>query len=521
MPNFPNSLPTLTNPDATSTTTSVGHWQQHASVNDEVEAIAERVGVTGDINPSSHEKKITDLQNTTTANSSSITTLQGQSAGWTNVTGTWTFNSSDSPTFKSNIPSGGLTKYNPGMRVKLDQTQALTTSYNFDSNSTDQKSGFNGTDTAITYTAGKFGNAATFNGTTSKVVLGANASLNLTSTFTVGMWFKTVVTGVNKTLFQNFQYNGNSNGFKAQIIASNVLNVEIGATNSGRNLLGKTNVCDGNWHYFVFTYNNGILQIYLDGVIEGSIALPAPTYPGTTYARIGMGSDSGTDINPMSGQIDDLFIINGNVVDAGWIKDKYVASSSQGTGDITLNKKFIITGVADTVLTLYGGTDYILQNSTISNMFYSLQKAPFEFPLDPARWSTEFIDIIDRVQTSPTINIWYNLGNLSITIPIGLWNVNFQCGVGGSANTSGIFSQWTTLSTANNSETDNKLTTYIALNAASGNTLYSAVTRTGVMNLTTKTTFYLNHRTTASAVPNINVLGAEGALVMRAVSAYL
>ena len=52
-------------------------------------------------------------------------------------------------------------------------------------------------------------------------------------------------------------------------------------------------------------------------------------------------------------------------------------------------KHFINTGVgysSNTVLTLYGGTDYDLANSPIIEPYFSAAKAPFGFPLNEGKW---------------------------------------------------------------------------------------------------------------------------------------
>jgi hypothetical protein len=53
----------------------------------------------------------------------------------------------------------------------------------------------------------------------------------------------------------------------------------------------------------------------------------------------------------------------------------------------TTAKYFIITKVAysspNTTITVYGGTDYDLANAAITSPYYSTQKAPQGFPLNP------------------------------------------------------------------------------------------------------------------------------------------
>jgi hypothetical protein len=70
---------------------------------------------------------------------------------------------------------------------------------------------------------------------------------------------------------------------------------------------------------------------------------------------------------------------------------------TQSTGG---TKYFIITAVASTSITLYGGTDYTLNNEAITAPYYSTQKAPFGFPLSAAKWSVRVTNTSSASQTA-------------------------------------------------------------------------------------------------------------------------
>lgn len=69
MANYPTSLDTLTNPTGASTLDNPSHSDQHSDLNDIVEALEAKVGVTGSAVKSSHDYKLavhfTELQRTT------------------------------------------------------------------------------------------------------------------------------------------------------------------------------------------------------------------------------------------------------------------------------------------------------------------------------------------------------------------------------------------------------------------------------------------------------------------------
>src|SRR5574344_823792 len=86
-------------------------------------------------------------------------------------------------------------------------------------------------------------------------------------------------------------------------------------------------------------------------------------------------------------------------------------------------KYAFITAITSTQITLFLGTDYSLNNSAISNSYYSMLKTPYGFPLNPDKWSVVYFNTTNIGPTALTANVWANPGS-SIAIPIGLWKVN-------------------------------------------------------------------------------------------------
>jgi len=207
--------------------------------------------------------------------------------------------------------------------------------------------------------------------------------------------------------------------------------------------------------------------------------------------------------------------------------DKYSAGMKIKLTQTTV-KYFIITKVAysdpNTTITIYGGTDYDLADAAITNPYYSTQKAPLGFPLDPDKWTVEVIDTENRTQLSPTSDTWYNPGAISIDIPIGIWRVYYSAVTlaqqDGAEEYASIF---LTLSTTNNSESDSEFTTthsvYTQTNEIrrSVNSVYNSK----ILKLSNKDTFYLNIKTDRSDVIEIAIRGGTAPTIIRAVCAYL
>ena len=85
----------------------------------------------------------------------------------------------------------------------------------------------------------------------------------------------------------------------------------------------------------------------------------------------------------------------------------------------TTTKYFFVTAITSTTITLYGGTDYVLANATISNIYYSMVKSPHGFPMNPNKWSVKVINNTNSSITnlqSPAL-----FPNVNITVPIGEW----------------------------------------------------------------------------------------------------
>ena len=186
-------------------------------------------------------------------------------------------------------------------------------------------------------------------------------------------------------------------------------------------------------------------------------------------------------------------------------------------------KYFIITAISAftggvTTITVYGGTDYDLASSAISANAYSMMRTPVGFPLDSEKWMVKETDSSGTLQQeNPTQNVWYNINSQTINIPIGLWNVDYTVSIAYNDTTTGNVQS--TLSTANNTESNTEFTAYAGNNSSgvNGCTVY----KSSVLNLTTKDTYYLNTKTGYSGISTIYNLNSTTPLVIRATCAYL
>jgi hypothetical protein len=145
-----------------------------------------------------------------------------------------------------------------------------------------------------------------------------------------------------------------------------------------------------------------------------------------------------------------------------------------------------------TQITLYGGTDYSLSDSSIMNVSYSSGHAPVGFPMDITKWIHEVVNATDQPVSSPTAGVWKQAGNLQIDVPIGTWDLFFKGTF--AANTTGILiGLYLSLSTSSSSETNNKFTQFISHNTgySAYQVVYFPISVSHELTVTSKTRYYV------------------------------
>lgn len=224
-----------------------------------------------------------------------------------------------------------------------------------------------------------------------------------------------------------------------------------------------------------------------------------------TYAS-GAGTNSGT------------FTIAG--VD---LTGKYAAGMKVKFTQTTVKYAFI-TKVAfstDTTITIYLGTDYTIANAAISANYHSIQKAPFGFPLNPAKWALTTTSTTNRSTTSAT----YATLTDSLVVPIGDWIIEFKAFLyqssAATTNSNGeviLSTDGSTLTNPALSMGNIKRSGTAATTSANGSTGFAK----DYVSLAASTTFLMMGKVNSGAdainVYNTNVLTST---VIKAICAYL
>lgn len=562
---FPTSIPNLTNPAGSNKQNSPSHATQHANANDNIEGLATKLGtgasvaadgkllrgtgegtsawdkdapegeIVGDTDAQTLTNKTIDGDDNTISNvpQASVTgaptgdfvgttdaqelsnktllsaTIKGNVSGWIEANETFTYNAAGIA-----LASGGDIKYSPAYRLKLDQSVPITAYWPLEDKDEDIIPATTADVGTPTYTAGKFGNALTLDGSTDALAVTDAAAFKPTGPFSVGFWVKTTNAGT-QAVFQSKSKNTNYAGFFCLVNAGKVL-FQSGNNASAlwSSVDGATSVNDGNWHYVICAYQSNFGRVYVDGVLDASGYMMSPTYAATNYVRIGCMNEAGSNSYWFNGQIDDLFLINGYAVDAAWVAAKYAAATAQGVAATPVTSYFIVTKTAAQLLSIFGGNQYTLINAAITNPYYSQMKSPQGFDCRPELWTLEQELTTENSVTNSVPGSWYTLGN-SLTVPMGCWHLSYRGSFIGLGSGSGEQNIYSTLSTANNTESDVSFSVSNYANAAVhiGIVPYALNTVT----LTASTTYYINLKSGTSA----SLRRWLTPQIIRAVCAYL
>jgi hypothetical protein len=197
----------------------------------------------------------------------------------------------------------------------------------------------------------------------------------------------------------------------------------------------------------------------------------------------------------------------------------------------TTVKYFIVTAVGaysggNTLVTVYGGTDYTLANAAISQTYFSHVKHPFGFPTNPDKWTVSLTDTSNASQATPTNNTYYNVGTLSISIPIGNWRVFYNWTANLVVTTTAVrnLGLVSALSTSNNSVSDNELRMSQQITGPTGaNNVILIAAREKNLLIAAKTTYYLIvlGSVATDAQTSIAIRGDLNTTVVKCVCGYL
>lgn len=182
----------------------------------------------------------------------------------------------------------------------------------------------------------------------------------------------------------------------------------------------------------------------------------------------------------------------------------------------------IITKVAfstDTTVTVFTGTDYNIPNMTLSGPSYSTHKAPFGFNPSRGKWRLEYQNLARSSVAAASTSVWYN-ANDKITVPLGSWLIGYSGSVAATAAATAFVGAHITMSTANNSESDRRLSRVSPLVSSNTTETDGMVSAEAPVHLTAQTDYFANGSPIAAS-STIFFGRSGGAFYMYAECAYL
>lgn len=244
------------------------------------------------------------------------------------------------------ITEKGRCEQRKGLARVGDNPATLISLWTFDaSDSTDDKASNDGTDTAISYVAGKFGKAASFNGTTSSILVAAATSIDANSmgAFRISAWVYADSDGENDEGRIVDKMAGTDAGYrffvKSQSGSTVILDFEVGDTSTNTRVVTSTTMSTGAWHKVDAIYNTDRSgDIYIDGAIA--------TYSTDTTGATATADDSANALyignraagdRAFDGEIDDVRIYDGSFT-ADELEIKKILGITTYTVGTTYNK---------------------------------------------------------------------------------------------------------------------------------------------------------------------------------------
>ncbi|MEI6556638.1 MAG: LamG-like jellyroll fold domain-containing protein [Paludibacter sp.] len=184
-------------------------------------------------------------------------------------------------------------------------TNGLVAYYPFNGNANDASGyGNNGTVYGTTLTTDRFGNvnrAYYFDGSTNYIDVPNSSSLNFTNQFTISSWIKTNFSSDWQRIVDKGQQ-ATSNGYVLDMIGNSV------RLNANYQYTTNATICNNTWKHIVSVYNNGVVQIYIDGILNSTITSTATSLVACTN-NLKIGKANGNLVY-FHGNIDDIRIYN-------------------------------------------------------------------------------------------------------------------------------------------------------------------------------------------------------------------
>jgi len=163
--------------------------------------------------------------------------------------------------------------------------------------------------------------AMEFNGTDEYISAGNPTELQFTSSFSISGWFKSSSATNQRIVSKD---DGTNRSYLVQLQSNGVVRGTVFKSGSGQNNDSSSGFADGDWHHFVFTFENGVgTKLYID---NGTPTVNASANAVDNDPSIFTIGTRGDGLNYFNGDIDEVAVWN-KVLDATDVATIYNATN--------------------------------------------------------------------------------------------------------------------------------------------------------------------------------------------------
>lgn len=187
-----------------------------------------------------------------------------------------------------------------------------------------------------TYTAGKYNNALTLNGSSQYFTAVDDSDFDYGSgEFTIACWFNRSATGVDHNIYHQLANVGQyASPVTIQITSGNKLKILTSTNGTSWTTTGEgsTTINATTWYHLVIVGDGTDIKGYINDSLEVTLASVGTLFNATQVVELGAYTYSGGTVNHFNGQLDELAVWKGYGADSAFISALY----NSGTGSFYL-----------------------------------------------------------------------------------------------------------------------------------------------------------------------------------------
>lgn len=214
------------------------------------------------------------------------------------------YTNDDLSSFKFNFNDVDYNVYNSdlvlGLNLNNNANVGENATHTFDISSSHN----NGTISGATWTtSGKYGKALSFDGTNDIINITANSGLNITTAITISAWIKKNVDDTQMGIANKEWCN---NGIGWALESQNTNKIRFATWASTASLYSTNTITGTSWNHVVATYDNSTYKIYINGILDSSVASTGAIGTNTCDLQIGFSKLTGDTASYWNGDIDEF-----------------------------------------------------------------------------------------------------------------------------------------------------------------------------------------------------------------------